>query len=85
MQVTNETSIPLKVWVTSEADVYRSAVVGKLVGVHGAWSDLAAGDSELFRRPDESRETYMLILSPNNNPLVLATFALGSYLPGRCG
>jgi len=82
IHITNETSIPLKVWITSEADVYRSAVVGKFVGQQGAWSDLAAGESELYRRPDESRETYILILSPNNKPLVLATFALGSYLPG---
>ena len=62
--------------------MYRSAVIGGKIGAQGAWSDLAAGDSEIYRRPDETRETYILILSPNNSPLVLGTFALGSYLPG---
>lgn len=82
INLTNETSIPLKVLITLDLELYRSAIVGQPIGSHQNWTDLEAGCSEDFPRPDPNRESYILILSPNNAPLVLATFAMGAYLKG---
>jgi len=82
VSITNETSIPLKVLFTKDAELYRSATVGMPLGSHQNWTDLEAGFTDVFQRPDQTRECYILILSPNNAPLVLATFALGAYMKG---
>ena len=52
------------------------------LGVQGDWTDLTAGTTETYKRKSESMETYILILSPNNAPLVLAKHGLGLYLKG---
>ena len=82
LELTNDTSIPLKIWMINDYDQYRSLSLGKPTGVQGDWTDLPAGETEVYRRKSEDSETYLLILSPNNSPLVLAKHALGTYVKG---
>ena len=49
--------IPLKIWITDDFDAYRAAEVGKAMGEKAAWLDLDVGDSDVYPRPDASKET----------------------------
>ena len=82
IRVTNDTKIPLKIWITDDFDAYRAAQVGKAMGEKAAWLDLDVGDSDVYPRPDASKETYVLFLSPNQRPIVLAKWQFGIHLEG---
>jgi len=86
--VTNNTSIPLKVWITDSAEAYASADVGKVLSTLGVFTDLQVGECDLFARPNENTDTYALFLSPNIHPLVLGKWHFAPPLPGlreSCG
>jgi hypothetical protein len=82
LNITNDTDIPLIIWVHDRPDVQASAVLGKPLGRIEAWMPIEAGECEIVPRPDYHKSVFLLVLSPCDHHIVLGTYAQGQWLEG---